>query len=140
MSVRWETLFSLAEKTACEGGVVLKRTPDLSDASYDAASLREARLRCAISRAYYAAFNEARAWWDMEFPDDKVPDYNAHENLIHKLTLRQEWRPVSKNLGELLRYRKAADYKASVDNLDDTTVTAVALCNSLLNDIGGLVA
>jgi len=138
MGFQWQSLLCLAEKVASEGGATLRVVPDFRAGSYDEASLREARLRCAISRSYYAAYHVTLDWWNSNYPTDKVPESQSHFALIERLGRRDEWRDVGDTLWELRLYRVEADYNIRVKNLGRKATISVALANTPLNQIGGL--
>ena len=102
------------------------------------AKLREARLRSAISRAYYAAFWCARHYWANA--NDPLPRHDAHYE-AHDRFLRyasQDLKQIGLTLRRLKEARLLADYAASVPDLEARTRGALRWANRLLGDIGNL--
>lgn len=83
---------------------------------------QEARLRCAISRAYYAAFNQTCARMRTHEENQVIPlDGGSHAIVINQLQNSQdhERRRVGTALGRLKRNRVQADYYAQFDGTSD---------------------
>lgn len=95
----------------------------------------EAKQRTAISRAYYAAYNEARqlarrhGFHESQFDNHRsLIDYFLHEPL-------REWRNVGENLRRLRQQRNNADYQPRIDQLEYHARTTLALAKDLLEQI-----
>ena len=130
--MRWNTLLFLAEKTLAEGGG--DTDTDFSGAVYSNAALKEARLRAAISRAYYAAFHAAKDKWESFFPHDLLPRDSPHQKLMDNFgfSTQREWRTLSDNLKQLRDWRHQADYHDQFPNLEDTASFAIGRCDTIL--------
>jgi hypothetical protein len=105
-------------------------------------SLREARLRAAISRAYYAAFWCGRRYFETAQPPQRLSRFSPHLEL-QDLFARypgESMADIAYNLQQLHRMRSHADYDPIMPRLEDETAHALRLANRLLNDIGSLPA
>src|SRR5205809_322908 len=72
-------------------------------------SSREAKLRSAISRAYYAVFHKARS---IVLPANKSIGFNSHQEVIDTLQRSDDsaQRQMGVNLARLKVHRVKADY------------------------------
>ena len=104
---------------------------------------REAKLRSAISRAYYAAFNEARAF--LETIRGPLP-YNVNEHdyvknwyLNHRDRLQRQ---VGTDLDRLRQDRNHADYdnewKGGIGALDKTVESTLIIAARTIANVGQL--
>lgn len=114
MSFDWTEYYHLAQEA-----ITLSPTAQIS---------LEARQRCAISRAYYAAFMRAQNHLRFVDGDIHIPaDYQVHGYVRRKF--KRSRNPRRKQVADLLNnlrlVRNDADYEATVPNL--TANTRVAL-------------
>jgi len=82
-----------------------------------AAATSEARLRCAVSRAYYAAFGRASGYLrELHGLDDLPEKADIHKEVVRRFKGDNDkgWRVIGKDLDELREYRNDADYHADV--------------------------
>lgn len=103
-------------------------------------SEKEAALRSAISRAYYAAFNQARAYCDSHhiyIPQSK----DSHQAVWDKFKEGRTVRGVYTN-GDLLKQQRVlADYKSEpIDRLEDTVAQAIRYAERVLYYLNQLSA
>ncbi len=98
-------------------------------------STREARMRSAVSRAYYAAFckarNQLRDGGDREIPSTG----EAHPYVWNKFQSRSEplCRKIGQNGNRLRRKRRAADYDDAISNLPSLALTALAESEQIIS-------
>jgi uncharacterized protein (UPF0332 family) len=91
----------------------------------ESSSLKEAMVRSAVSRAYYAAYHRACDYLREvgEYPSDQ--DRQTNENRSHQViikvfingTARPGWKKIGKKLGVLKSFRRRADYEKSEANM-----------------------
>jgi uncharacterized protein (UPF0332 family) len=97
----------------------------------------EAKLRSAISRAYYSLYrtagNFAVSKWG--YDENVVMDKSSHDKLIFHLLRRPEnlARTVGKVLKTLKEARRAADYD---NDVEDLAATAVSVVDSAAKTLG----
>lgn len=113
MSFNWSEYLQLARQLAGKAAI-----------SAD----REARLRSAISRAYYAAFIEARNY----LRDGKgysIPGKNTHRYIIQtfKNDANLDYQKIGQNLERLRVRRNQADYDDTFSNLPNITTRSLKL-------------
>src|SRR5437016_9258 len=102
---------------------------DLAQELYGGAAgtlFEEAKLRSAISRAYYAVFNEGRFFLIKRVPNIRIPtDGTAHkvvaDGFIDNQSNDPNWISIGMTMGRLKRNRTKADYDTSVPRLLDLT-------------------
>jgi uncharacterized protein (UPF0332 family) len=104
-------------------------------------SLSEARVRAAISRAYYAAFCQARNHLSSRQPQLDFPtDAEIHRFVREQFQRRLE--PMSKavaaNLDRLRDWRNFADYQDTVRNLPYTAQLALSAADAVLTALSAL--
>jgi uncharacterized protein (UPF0332 family) len=109
--MRWSSYFDLAQELY--GGAA--GTP-----------FEEAKLRSAISRAYYAVFNEGRVFLGQRVPNIRIPSDGAAHKVVADAFIDNpsndpNWISVGVIMGRLKRNRTKADYDASVPKLLDLT-------------------
>lgn len=125
MSFDWTEYFVLAQDLAGQG--VTSPT-------------EEAKLRSAISRAYYAAFCKARNHLrDRE--GCSIPDTGeAHAKVrdIFRDSPDKQRTRIGTELNRLREDRRKADYDDSVNNLPNITTKALTECNKILMELGRL--
>ena len=96
---------------------------EMADTGEPATATLEARLRCAVSRAYYAAFGRASRYLrELHGFDDLPADGDVHKEVAHRFKGDGDaaWRAIGKDLDELREYRNDADYHADVGGWPDT--------------------
>jgi len=113
--MRWSDYFDLAQEL--HGGAA--GTP-----------FEEAKLRSAISRAYYAVFNEGKHFLIQRVPNIRIPiDGAAHkvvvDGFIDNPSNNPDWISIGVIMGRLKRNRTKADYDADVPKLLDLTHTCM---------------
>ncbi len=114
MSFDWLEYFKLAEEL-------------LGKSSFLASD--ESKIRSAISRAYYAAFNQAKLFLETQ---DKltIPNYNVHQYVIHQLQNSSDTtrRKIGNRLLVLRDYRNQADYNQNtvftINNAEESLTLA----------------
>ena len=102
-SFNWEEYLDLAENLLPDG-------PGFNS---------EAEMRCAISRAYYAAFNVAR----IKVPDHQLTSTGKDHKIVREHFEGQPGR-VGRNLRRLHKRRKEADYHDDCGHLGQYRVRA----------------
>jgi uncharacterized protein (UPF0332 family) len=125
MSFNWQGYFDLSQE-------LLQNTGNLT--------IREARARSAISRAYYAAFCSSRN--HLRDVDGKSVPQGAE---VHKYVKTEfanstevSRQQISKNLDRLRIERNKADYDDVVKSLDSTTGFSLELCRKVLTNLAHL--
>ncbi len=91
---------------------------------------REAAERSAVSRAYYAAFGQARnyAMQNLNFqPGGTAADHGTLRNC-----LRRSKPQVAADLNRLRQWRNACDYDASVPNLSQLVRNSITLAGNII--------
>lgn len=103
-------------------------------------SSQEARLRSAISRAYYAAFCKARNHLrDRE--ERSIPRGGQVHRYVRNQFMKSPDRArkkVGENLNQLRIYRNKADYEDTVTGLSATTRRALRLAERVISRLGSL--
>lgn len=122
MSFNWDQYLDLATELAGKP----QKTP----------SSEEARLRSAVSRAYYAAFGRAR---------NELRDQRREVN-AEKMTHKQLWkrfetgnekdRQIATDGDRLRRDRNAADYDDNIANLSSLANSALELSAGIIDRLG----
>ena len=98
----------------------------LGDASKS--PIEEAKLRSAISRAYYAAFNEARNYLEINKPTVYIPKTGAAHEIVADTFLddsKPDWIAVGLNLSRLKANRHKADYWDTITGLSNLTTISL---------------
>lgn len=99
--------------------------------------LREAKLRSAISRAYYASFHHARNYYKARYKREPPGSGAAREHASLPTALTESGRPNEKQAGrylsELRRYRRKADYKVSPMPDDWYAIQALQLARDIID-------
>jgi uncharacterized protein (UPF0332 family) len=100
-------------------------------------SSEEARQRCAISRAYYAAFKTAFTFLCQEIQYFQFEKEGVHEKVRQKFKDRDDQTSVriSENLLRLSLDRNKADYVPEVDALPGTVAKALIVAQSVIDDL-----
>jgi hypothetical protein len=99
--------------------------------------IEETKLRSAISRAYYAVFNEARNYIEVNKPKVIIPDTGgAHkvvpDTLIDDPTSTPDCISVGVNLNRLKANRRLADYKDAITGLPKLTELSVRIASEAI--------
>jgi uncharacterized protein (UPF0332 family) len=97
MSFRWQEYLTLAKLL----GKVSEADP-----------LREAKLRCAISRSYYAAFKTAQV--SLEGEGHWFPETREAHRKVQEILKNSGRRKAARNLQRLSNLRNDADYRSEV--------------------------
>ena len=101
----------------------------------------EARLRSALSRAYYAAFCQARLHvMGVEGSTPLGAADNVHFEVARQLISNAEetHQLIGEHLSTLRRYRNQADYEQVVVNLEGLTRAALAIAEWVLDALDAL--
>ncbi len=113
MSFRWESYLDVALALAPDAHAV---TP--SSVSETLALLNaEARYRCAISRAYYAAMSVCREWIRLNAPDYPLAGDAKEHGDVRGFFLRSgqtDEQAIGHALKQLAEWRRQADYDAAL--------------------------
>lgn len=107
--------------------------------------LQEARLRAAISRAYYAAFHAAGGYITAHFRLS-IPEQSAHSFVAGQLQspaiggeqLDKRVKKIGQDLWRLARLRKRADYEADFPHIQAESSFALLLAESILKRLNDL--
>ncbi len=125
MSFDWSQYFNLAKELGGEPGIP---------------ATEEARLRSAISRAYYAVFIQARNY--MLFHDNHIIPANVNPHgyvqvqfVTSSNRLRRE---IGKRLYSLRQARNRADYADNFNNLITTTRKSLRAAEEILTYLSRL--
>jgi hypothetical protein len=133
MSFNWNEYFDLAQELA--GIYATGPFPRSGTAS------QEAKCRCAISRAYYAAFIRARNHLIFVDGDPNVPaDATAHAYIRQKFRHSRDRRRkrIAALLDILRAARNRADYDNAVPGLVANTSTHLTFAHQVLNLLDNL--
>ncbi|MFH0812211.1 MAG: hypothetical protein V2A69_05165 [Pseudomonadota bacterium] len=102
---------------------------------------REARLRSAVSRAYYAAHCIVRNYLRDLKGDANIPkDGRAHSYVIDQFRFEKEnsRKRIGLNLGRLLVDRNKADYRDTVSGIEPMTQADLSLAQQIIRWISSL--
>jgi uncharacterized protein (UPF0332 family) len=101
---------------------------------------REARLRSAISRAYYAAFKMAFAYLRDRDSSIVFVRTDIHTFVLEKFKFDPDraQREIGVNLDRLRRERNRADYDDMVDRLPETAAKALLQAEKIVSDLAKL--
>jgi len=99
--------------------------------------IEEAKLRSAISRAYYAVFNEARNYLAVNKPTVYIPDTGAAHEVVPDIfiddpTSSPDSISVGVNLNRLKANRRLADYKDAITGLPKLTELSVRIASEAI--------
>lgn len=106
------------------------------------ATNNEARLRSAVSRAYYSVFCLARNYLrdvekDPRLSRNKTPDINEHqyvaEEFIFHKSQAKKMRKIGENLSRLREFRNKADYADTIFNLHREVQTSLNLAQNIIS-------
>lgn len=101
----------------------------------------EAKLRSAISRAYYALFLKARTFID-EYTPLRVPkDPTGHEFVrnIFRGSVDGKWKKVAYALDKLIEKRTKADYGDQISNINAEAEFSLLKAEEALNWLNELI-
>lgn len=127
MKFDWEEYFNLAKELA--------------------GTTEEAKLRSAVSRAYYSVFCLARNYLrdiqqDPRLSRNKTYDINDHqyvaEEFIHNQSKSQPMIEIGKDLTRLRKMRNKADYEDTMFNLQREARNALALAENIISALSNL--
>jgi len=121
MKFDWEEYFNLAKELA--------------------GTTEEAKLRSAVSRAYYSAFCLARNYLRDIEQDPKLShnqtDINVHkyvaDEFIHHKSKSKTMIEIGKDLNRLRPRRNKADYEDIIFNLPKEVITALMLAENIIS-------
>lgn len=128
MNFKWEAFFELAQTL-------------FEDAETASGQRREALLRTATSRSYYAAFGASVAWLRANFPAHPLPSHGElHQAtsdffLFHSQT---DYRAVGELLRDMRFARNRADYRAQLPDSKRLAQRNLFDANRVLNALSGL--
>jgi uncharacterized protein (UPF0332 family) len=92
---------------------------------------QEAFYRCAISRAYYAAFCHARNY--ARDRHNLTLSYTADDHsLVRRHFRARKERGIVPKLDDLRQWRNLCDYEDSIQNLDTLLVSAMSEANKVI--------
>jgi len=104
-------------------------------------STQEAKMRSAISRAYYAAFCKARDYLLQTYPEEVLPqgsDIHYYVPRRFESSSDKMRRDIGEHLRILRTYRNRADYDGVVRDLATTTQQALRRASSALQQLSKL--
>jgi len=129
MSFNWSEYLNIARELAGQATVL---------------SSTEAKKRCAISRAYYAAFCSARNYLRDKDNDLNIPvggDVHGYVRRQFKTSKDKVRKEIGEDLARLVAKRNLADYKddiTSLANLDSETYFALNCSQEVISDLAQL--
>jgi uncharacterized protein (UPF0332 family) len=125
MSFDWHEYLDLARE--------LQRSKQMSCAD-------EARLRSAVSRAYYAAYHAARNRLEREGHKSisSLPDCHRYVWKQFKLSIDQQRREIGTKGQRLKQERRNADYESDVGNWSATTIKAILESQRVFDELAKL--
>lgn len=95
--------------------------------------IREAALRCGVSRAYYAAFCHARNY--ARDNEGFVPKYDRRDHQLlrdHFITSREG---MTLQLEQLRQWRNSCDYKDELRGLSGLIPSAIEYAQDIINEL-----
>lgn len=124
MSFNWSDYLTLAQQLAGKANI---------------SSSQESRLRSAISRAYYAAFIQARNYL-RDRMGISIPLKNTHQFVISQFQNNTDprYQEIGTGLRILRSERNRADYKDTVPRLPIVTRQTLRLAAKLISDLQNL--
>ncbi len=99
----------------------------------------ESKIRSAVSRAYYAAFNQAKLF--LETKDRlTIPHYNVHQYVIYQLKNSSDTRrkKIGNRLFVLRDYRNQADYNQNIVFTINTCEESLTLARRIIQVLNTL--
>ncbi|MEG4395686.1 HEPN domain-containing protein [Microcoleus sp. BROC3] len=124
----------------------LNLAQELSATNSDSSANREAKLRSAISRAYYSTFCLARNYLRDIEKDPRLfrknRDINEHqyvaEAFINHRSKNKNMVKIGENLSRLRELRNKADYEDTMFNLPTQARTALKLADNIIAVLSNL--
>lgn len=124
----------------------LNLAQELAATNSDSSANNEAKLRSAISRAYYATFCLARNYLRDIEKDPKLSrknrDFNEHqyvaEEFIYHPTKMKNMVKIGENLSKLRELRNKADYQDTMFNLQNSVKNALMLAQNIRSALNEL--
>ena len=124
----------------------LNLAQELAATNSDSSANSEAKLRSAISRAYYATFCLARNYLRDIEKDPRLSrknrDINEHqyvaEEFIYHPTKMKNMVRIGENLSRLRELRNKADYEDTFYNLQREARTALMLAQNIISGLNEL--
>lgn len=101
----------------------------------------EAKLRSAISRAYYASFHVIKGYLEEKGEIDTLPTGRSqHQGIIIHLknSSERDRKKLGHNLNRLLSDRRRADYYSSFHNIKNQTNSAIKTAERIFKSIESL--
>lgn len=134
MRFNWSEYFNLAQELA-------------AISSTNSVANQEAKLRSAVSRAYYAVFCLARNYLrdveqDPRLSSNKTYDINDHqyvaEEFIFNQLKSQKITEIGRDLTRLRKMRNKADYEDTIFNLQTEVKKALNLAQNIMTSLSEL--
>lgn len=124
----------------------LNLAQELAATNSDSSANREAKLRSAISRAYYSTFCLARNYLRDIEKDPRLSrknrDINEHqyvaEEFIYHPTKMKNMVKIGENLSRLREMRNKADYEDTMFNLQREARNALVLAENIISALSNL--
>ncbi|MEG4504299.1 HEPN domain-containing protein [Microcoleus sp. F6_B4] len=124
----------------------LNLAQELAATNSDSSANREAKLRSAISRAYYSTFCLARNYLRDIEKDPRLfrknRDINEHqyvaEEFIYHPTKMKNMVKIGENLSRLRELRNKADYEDTMFNLQREARNALVLAQNIISALSKL--
>ncbi|MEG4959247.1 MULTISPECIES: HEPN domain-containing protein [unclassified Microcoleus] len=124
----------------------LNLAQELSATNSDSSANREAKLRSAISRAYYSTFCLARNYLRDIEKDPRLfrknRDINEHkyvaDEFIYHPTKMKNMVKIGENLSRLRELRNKADYDDTMFNLQREARNALVLAENIISALSNL--
>lgn len=124
----------------------LNLAQELAATNSDSSANNEAKLRSAISRAYYATFCLARNYLRDIEKDPRLfrknRDFNEHqyvaEEFIYHPTKMKNMVKIGENLSKLRELRNKADYEDTMFNLQNSVKNALMLAQNIISALNEL--
>jgi uncharacterized protein (UPF0332 family) len=143
MKFDWSNYLALAENLLDEVINSLDQEKNFSDSASDRL-LYEAKLRCAISRAYYSSFCLARNYLrdieeDYELKKSKEYGIRPHRHVIEQFRRNNKkgYKDIGMSLERLLKLRHEADYEdvLPLNTLINKAKTAIKLAEKVIEQL-----
>ncbi len=124
----------------------LNLAQELAATNSDSSANNEAKLRSAISRAYYSTFCRARNYLRDIEKDPRLfrknRDFNEHqyvaEEFIYHPTKMKNMVKIGENLSKLRELRNKADYEDTMFNLQNSVKSALMLAQNISSALNEL--
>ncbi len=125
MSFDWSNYLDLARELQRQGAVH---------------SSKEAELRSAISRAYYAAFCKARNYLRdrRHLILSQGPEAHSEVQDTFQVSPDRRLKEIGENLNRLRTFRNRADYNDVFSGLNNTTILCIGLADDVVSELRGL--